>query len=485
MASPLAIALAQAAKGLKLARPVQRDISTRDLWLAGDLTYKFWDVQKKMAAVLQATGSLKKVLNCSRRLRKTTTALALCIGELIVNDGPPIRFVAPTQKMLRNIVHPIIKMLCEDAPDEVKPIWKSQDGYYLFPKLGTELHLAGANNGHEDDSRGVASRRCVVDEAQMIDGLKYLVGDVLMPQLLSTRGDLWMLFTPPKSPVHDVTGYAQEAKLAGSYAEYNIHQSQYDQDIIEQFCKEAGGSESTTWKREYLCQFVVDSNFAIIPEWKDEYAEPYVPDEFFTFYHRYAGMDIGVRDLTVILFAVYDFRKAKLYIQDELMFSGPQMTTDKVAEGIKKKEVELWGTVKPKLRISDNNNLILLQDLGMLHGVHFSPTNKDTLEAMVNNLRLWVSSGRIIVDPKCEQLVGCLKYGVWNDDRKDFERSSNYGHFDALAALIYLVRNIDEHTNPIPRNYGLNSVGMWIKDRKEISQTAEVFQRSLLSKRKR
>jgi hypothetical protein len=64
-----------------------------------------------------------------------------------------------------------------------------------------------------------------------------------------------------------------------------------------------------------------------------------------------------------------------------------------------------------------------------------------------------VAEGRIIVHPRCKQLAGCLEFGVWDEKRRKFERTETLGHFDALAALIYLVRNLDVHTNPIPRDY--------------------------------
>jgi hypothetical protein len=44
---------------------------------------------------------------------------------------------------------------------------------------------------------------------------------------------------------------------------------------------------------------------------------------------------------------------------------------------------------------------------------------------------------------------------VWNDKRTAFEHSKNFGHFDALAALMYLVRNIDRTYNPIPATFGM------------------------------
>jgi hypothetical protein len=376
-----------------------------------------------------------------------------------------------------------MRKICEDAPPDLKPIWKLQDGFYYFPSTRAELHLAGVNNGHEDDLRGTAADLCVVDEAQLIDKLRYIVNDVMMPQLIDqdrARGTLWMLLTPPKTPIHECMEYVQEARNAACYAEFDIDDSEYTEDVKEIFAQEAGGRESVTWQREYLCQFIVDTNYSIVPEFKDEYVREYVPDEYFKFYEKYDGMDIGVRDKTVVLFGTYDFKKATLYIQDELTMEGARMTTQVVADGIRKKELELWKEQKPRLRISDNNNLILLQDLGLIHGLYFAPTSKDTLEAMVNEVRLWVGRGRIIVNPKCEQLIGSLKYGVWNDRRTEWERSSVFGHFDALAALMYLIRNIDQATNPIPRLIGVDPDNTFIdrKERERISASGEELKKA-------
>jgi hypothetical protein len=55
-------------------------------------------------------------------------------------------------------------------------------------------------------------------------------------------------------------------------------------------------------------------------------------------------------------------------------------------------------------------------------------------------------------------LIDSLKYGLWNEKRSEFARSKTLGHFDAIAALMYLIRNIDEATNPIPVKLGFNQV---------------------------
>jgi hypothetical protein len=92
------------------------------------------------------------------------------------------------------------------------------------------------------------------------------------------------------------------------------------------------------------------------------------------------------------------------------------------------------------------------------------PTSKDDLLAMVNKVRLMVSAGQIIIHPRCKQLIGCLKFGIWNKRRDAFEQSTGYGHFDALAALVYLVRNLDTWTNPIPSNFNKSQDTHFIPD---------------------
>lgn len=465
----VALGLATLAEHLKKSKP--SDVDVEAAWRTGNLSYKLWEVQKKMAAVLWSPGSLKKVLNCSRRIRKTSTALTLALELCIKKKNAQVRYVGPTQKMIRKIVHPLIRLLTLDCPSDLKPVWKGQDGLYFFPSSGAELHIAGANNDHEDDSRGTAADLCIVDEAQMIKRLKYLINDVLMPQLITTEGPLWIILTPPKTPVHECRDYVIEAQAEmNSYAEFNIHQSEYPPIAIERFCKEAGGAQSTTWLREYMCQFVVDLNYSIIPEWNDSMIEEYVPDELFQFYLKYEGMDIsgGKRHKTSVLYAVYDFRKAKLFVQDETDIEALQSSTKNVADAVKAKEKSLWanpkgGEFKVHQRIADNSNLILLMDLGKEHGLHFAPTSKDTLDAMVNEVRLWTGARKISVSPKCQQLIGSLKYGVWDDKRKHWEESAVYGHFDALAALMYMLRYVDSKFNPVPHDWGVIPDSMHVR----------------------
>jgi hypothetical protein len=456
-------------------------------WDTGDLSGKLRECQRAMRTAVrsafQDARSISYILNCSRRLGKTFFLCTDAIEFGLAKQGALIRFGAPTQKMMRNILLPIIRIITMDAPERYRPIWKSADQKYAFPSTAGEMTVAGCNNGHEENLRGQEAHRAYLDEAGRIRNLKYVVNDIIIPQLLTTNGNLLIASTPPPTPVHDFAAMANAARLRGNYMEMDITKAGYDQVTVDKFIEEAGGRDSTTAKREYFCQFVVDESFAICPEWKPEFEREPLVDDFRQFYHNYDAMDIGVRDLTAVLFAWYDFRRAKLCVNDEFLINGPKMTTDLLAKGIKAKELDNFGKWGLKSRIADNNNLILLNDLGSAHKLHFAPTNKDTLEAMINELRVWVAAGRLEIHPRCKNLIGCLRYGVWKEDKnghrgKDLDRYDEYGHFDALMALVYLIRNVDVVTNPVPPDFGVSKHDTFFKptgDTKEIKMIKELF----------
>lgn len=407
-------------------------------------------------AILEWTG-FKYLIKCARRLGKSYLLCLLAIEMCLKKSGAMVRYAAPTHKDLKKIVIPIMSKILRDCPQQLRPIWKSSEGVYVFPN-GSEIHLAGVNMNPEH-LRGTACDLFIIDEGGSVNNLEYVVNDIAMPQFLDPDGKvvedrkLIIAGSPAITPAHEFTEMANEAQVNGNYSHFDIYQGGYPPQLIEKFKEECGGESTTTWKREYLALDVVDEERAIIPEWREEYEQLPPIDEFFQFHLKYEALDIGIRDLTVCLFAYYDFKRAKLYVMDEFVLNGPKMTTEVLAQGIKDKERAVFGGHSVYKRVSDID-LLLIQDLSMLHGLPFFPTDKGYLEEMVNEVRIWVNQGRIIVSPKCQQLSGCLRYGVWNEKKSEFERSKAYGHFDSLAALLYLVRNIDKTTNPIPMHYG-------------------------------
>lgn len=418
---------------------------------------KLKPVQQDMFKKFFSSNGRKYIIHCSRRLGKTHLLCVIAICVALSKPNAQIRYATFTQKSLKKMVLPIFKTLFDSIPKKYSASFNVQDGSYKF-KNGSQIHLAGVNNGRSDTLRGTSADLALVDEAAFVDELTYLTESVLMPQLLTVENSkLIMASSSPISPSHEFVDYISQAKTDGYYSSYTIYDAGYAVDLVQEFCSEAGGANSTTWKREYLNAIVTDETLAIIPEWDSRrFVQMTDSDEVYSLYHKYCSADWGVRDKTAILWATYDFKKATLIVEAEYSCSGQDSTTRNIANNIIDKE-KILGWTNVYRRPADNNNLILLQDLGSEFNIHFYPTNKDTLAAMINEVRLWVGQGRILVNPNCVELISCLEFGVFQDQkRREFGRSKTLGHYDMLASLVYLVRNVDQHTNPIPSTHGTN-----------------------------
>ncbi len=195
---------------------------------------------------------------------------------------------------------------------------------------------------------------------------------------------------------------------------------------------------------------------AVIPEANEETMARIVKEyQKPPYFDPYVSMDIGVKDLTGVLYGYYDFLTGKIVIEDEATFKGRSFTTANLAASIIQFEERLWGLKKPFLRIADNNNLILLNDLNIDYGLSFIPTAKDNKHAWLNQIRILIAEERLIINPRCKQLIFHLKNATWNKNKTEYERSLDGGHYDLVDALAYLIRNIAYTKNPYPRGYGM------------------------------
>ncbi len=469
-------------------------------WHRGDLTFKLHAAQKVINDTYNAVTRQLFVGNCSRQFGKTYWAVTKAIECALSKPNAQIRYAAAFQSDLVNFVIPAFEEIMKDCPPELLGKYKIAGNKFVFPN-GSTIVLVGLDK-NPNSLRGNTLDLIIIDECGFVGNLDYVYKSVIIPSTTHRpEAKVILISTPPSTPAHAFLDYAQKAMEENAYKMFTIFENpRLDAAQMLHLMLETGciipdqvaaidiingiiqtkvvdfpneWELSTTFRREYLCEFITDDNLAIIPEWKDKFIEDYAKTELYSFWHKYVGMDLGTKDFTACIFGYYDFRNAKLIIEDEFKMNGPTMNTELLVGAVKTKEKELWGETPPFRRISDNNNLHLLQDMSSIHNVHFLATNKDTLEAMINEVRLMVQSGRIIINPKCKQLIGCLKFGVWDTKRKGFARSPTYGHFDALAALIYLVRNLALSSNPIPKDYGYENHRSWLGNVKQQTGTTE------------
>lgn len=444
----------------------------QEAWRRGILDFKLHPGQKKMDDVLKSYKTKIKTVLCARRFGKSFYLVKRAIEVCLRKSYAVVKYVCPKLKMVSIIIEPLIREIMLDCPKHLRPTFMKNDKVFIFPN-GSQIQLAGTDNGSHENLRGGQADLCIVDEAGFCDQLGYVVFDILKPTTLLTDGEVILASTPSKTSDHDfIQKFVIPALGNNQLAKFTIHDNPLltEAKIQETRDEFPGGDKDVGYRREYMCEIINDDKSVVIPDWTAEMKERCLravkrPPHF----DIYVSCDVGFRDLTVALFGYYDFITGKIVIVDELVMNGPEMTTERLAFEIKKKEAKHFSDaitfepIVPYMRFMDNNNLLLINDLARMHNISFIPTAKDDKEAAINKTRMMISAGRVIIDPdNCPTLDYHLSNAVWDKNRKTFKRIADTadhkvkgGHADALDALVYMVRNIVFSKNPYPSSWNM------------------------------
>lgn len=449
--------------------PIDRATAVAKLWHMGILVWKLDDVQRQLYDTFKKSTSKTVVWNCSRRIGKSYALSCVAIEKCLEKPNTVVKFIAPTQKHVKMIIRPLLKEIFRDCPKELKPDFRTADNIYRFDN-GSEIQLAGTDSGHAENLRGGSSDLCIVDEAGFCDDLRYIIQSILIPTTTTTHGKIILSSTPPKSYTHEFVKFMEDAETKGNLITKTIYDglgSRITQQMIDEITSELGGADSPEFRREYCCELVRDEETTVVPEFDiDKQVEIIKEHPKPAFYDAYVAGDLGKKDFTVFLFAYYDFKEGKIVIEDEVVMRGRKMNTEELAKSIKEKEASCFTNPiskeqqEPYLRVCDNN-LIVIGDLYSLHGLSFIPTKKDDADMALNNVRILMRQSRIIIHPRCKTLINHLKYATWNKSGQTFTRSEDYGHYDAVDSLKYLVRAVQQTKNPYPASFGRGSGDTW------------------------
>lgn len=417
-------------------------------WSRGILDYKLHSGQDQLKALYDKTKDIKlQVWLCSRRWGKSFFGAVVCLELQIKKPNSRSFYATAFQVDATEIILPLFNLILQDCPKDLRPKWSESKKKFIF-KNGSEITVVGLDK-QADKLRGRFADLILIDEAGFVStDLKQLYSTVLVPLQLKRKGSrIVMISTPPKKAGHSFNYFREKAILEGSFQKFTVYQNPLlSKEEIEEYKKEF--LSEADWQREALCEDVRDETTLVIPEWKSDFVQTVELPSYPV--HHYSGMDIGTRDKTFCFNAFYDFQKGTLNVTRETSLAGKDMTTDAIAQAIQK----ISGNTQFYRRIADNSHPLLLNDLSSKHSIHFKQVQKTTLAEMVNRLRVFIKNGRLIVDPSCKELILNLETASWNDKRDAFERSEAIGHADGLQALIYCVLMLDEHTNPVPANWG-------------------------------
>lgn len=455
---------------------ISAKLARAELWRRGLIQYKLHSNQKLMYQIYKdAPDNSIMVWLLARQSGKSYCLALIAIMECLSKSNAIVKLLTDTKLHVKTIYEPIFRQILDDCPDDVKPEYIPSQYVYVF-KNGSQIQLAGSDGNSAERLRGQKSDLVLVDEAAFCSNLDHNVMSILLPTTTHTGGKIVLASTPPSDPDHEFMQFIERAekdKLLTKKTVYDnpLLTSGQIENIISKF---SGGTNNTQFRREYMCEMIKDENMSVLPEVDDELlAEIVKTHPAPPFMTRYVAMDIGFKDLTVVLFGYYDFKEDRIVIQDEIVKNGKQIHLPVFTKELMDKEAELWTNpltnelFKPDSRVSDINPFVIQEiSIASNNQISFSIAAKDNKLANINKLRVMLSAKKIYIDPKCENLIRHLKNCRWKDKttKEEFARSPDDGHYDAVDALLYFVRAINYKKNPYPAGYGMNRGNIHVVD---------------------
>ena len=454
---------------IKESKPLKpsKEAVIRELWSRGLLEYKMHAVQKEMYDLYKKGNPNSTLVWLLARQSGKSYALALiAIIEAIKNPRSIIKIMTDTKLHMEDVLIPLVEQILEDCPEDLKPKYNKQRFRYTFPN-GSQIQLAGSDGGNAERLRGQKAILVIVDEAGFCTELRKIVQTILLPTTTHTGGKLILSSTPPEEPDHDFNGYVEAAEIENNLTRKTVFDNPLlnKEQIDNIIARYPGGINDVDFRREYMCEMIKNFSRSVFPEVDKELLGKIVKEHPKpAFYTPYVSMDIGFKDLTVVLFGYFDFRSNKLIIEDEIVKRGEELHLEKFSDEILKKEEYLWTNIltnektDPKMRVSDIEPIVTQEIYRhSLNKLYFTPITKEKgyKQPLINQVRMMLVSGQIVINPRCSVLIRHLANCRWKDNSRDeFARSmGENAHYDAADALIYMVKIIDFTHNPFPEHH--------------------------------
>jgi hypothetical protein len=408
----------------------------------GILFWKLWPQQLPIyEQIRDLPGSVDEVvILCARQYGKSFMGTVLAIEDCLQMPGSTILVVGPTIKQTREIVAPRLRLICADAPEGLIRPSKSENKWFIGE---SELILGGFDQ-ESSSQRGKAVQRIYIEELvdskpdHYMDALRSDLGPALTH---AKDGKMIFLTTLPKIPDHPfITETLAQARLNNAVYSYTIYDNKaLSQKQFDACVRRSGGIQTEHFRREYMNEIVRDRSIVIVPDYDEaiHVSDFIIPDMLN--YEIYTDWG-GVRDKTVSLLMAYSFLEGCDLVLDELSWPANTATEMIVAQ-----TKERWASKKPAWWVDAPGQLQV--DLKRTHNMDVRMPPKDDWESGINALANRFTQRKVKIKPHCALLRETCRSGMFNKNRTDFLRSTALGHCDAIAALMYGVRNLNR-SNP-------------------------------------
>jgi hypothetical protein len=486
-----------------------------ELWRRGVLGAWKWDsTQIHMYRELEEKMRDHKrlVLLCGRRMGKSFMLATMAIEFAIRNPNSQIKYISSTTKGIEDYLIPIFERILEDCPADILPKWIKGEKTLRFAN-GSRIKVFGTDAKNFRKLRGQAAHFTVLDECGFMSDLKTTVLSVLAPQSLTTGGRMIMSSTAPDTPGHDFVEFIRRARDEGSCIERTIYDRRADgsklwtaeeeaainAERLAESIKDSFGESSPTFRREYLNDLgATDTSRAAMPHFTTELitgtsVRPGVIRrvERPLYCHKYISADIGYIDRSAWVGAYLVPGNPKAEEPETFEYDEPpagaivvvgarqmhKTLSSDLTPHLLKFEEKHFGAEKPVARIADGTPEQVEQLRRAGYEV-FKTLNTDP-ETLLDEVQKLMAKGLLIfdpTDPSVKELAACCQAAVWKKDGKKLDRHPEWGHFDLMMALAYLVRNVRRYASPFPAGYGVTSSrGPGVSG--AVSETVKVLQR--------
>lgn len=414
-----------------------------------------------------------------RGLGKTFLFVVLCVEMCLRIKQARILYLAPdggtdAVTFFRDVAELFV---LHDCPADLLPKYNGATNEYEFKHNGSVIRFRGTNGAKIEKARGPGNDLIVLDECGGMDDLRYAVLGVLASTANRFGGHIAMATTVPKQGSdHESWGIYEQLLKAGLAVSVTIRESEripWRTKALELLTNgesrqdikgilDGTKSPMTVWaRREFFNEPISDAGQVILPEWTDTArlecvrATPnvvlpmrgYSSDGRPSFCDRYVAMDPGWKDYTGLIFGYLDYPRQVFVVEHSEVI--PQAGTQQIADAIAAAELSLWGGDRPLMRVSDIDHR-LISDLTRDHRLAFSAADKSgRLVDRITNVRQTIAGKKIEILPGAHLLDSQMRAATWNKTASDFERTAA-GHYDLVAALMYLLRHVAWRRDPYP-----------------------------------
>lgn len=416
-----------------------------------------------------------------RRLGKSTLS-AVIVWETAIRRPSTVKIGCGTFKQTREIYRPVLQKVLSECPAKLRPEHIGEVVTIRNPRWEDKhavstISMVGCNIEHGDRLRGTECDLAVLDEVRDIDDVSYVQDDILWPMFQGMPEPLLLQFTTmPKTLAHDyIQDILRRARREDRARTFRVADLARPPDVppapeenldwtpAQERLALSGGitKDSSTWRREFLCEEVADESALIVPEFqrvKGDWRQGGIvwSGEDYCEAHRgrprrlrgYMGADFGWEDFTAVLHGFLDFESQILVIEHEIVRN--HVTPKEIAVLVNLQETLAFREeyIRRGIRRYCDNDPLTIAALRYDHRLFVEPADKYDREEAIAGLRTKVLEKKLRIHERCKELRYQLENGIWDDDRKHFIRSKALGHCDALAALIYLVRMVNWRENP-------------------------------------